>query len=352
MGIQPAEAMTPPVFPPSLVSKLASILARPEVDPDSLAAADDWHALLGLAHRWCVSPALWIRVRNAPEGSRIPESVRERLQQDYHQNFRRNHALREQLLGLARKLRGEGMSPIVLKGGIHLLASPSRNAGLRIMGDVDLLLPVDQAHAAQECLQAWGWEVTPGGGTCEEDHHLSKRQLPGRELQVEIHTRPFYDATERITGDFFRDCCPLPPACEGLRIPSLHHRILHNALHAFSDFVMARQAVQFMAFPDKVVPLVDLRQLLDFAELVRLGGSEISWERVAVDADSVSCRRQLLQWGFLANHLMGTAVPPVAASRCVIPIEVRTPVGLPRHVIRLGLEAMGLWEPIDRWRRE
>ena len=342
--------MTPPVFSPVLVARLASILAHPEADPVSPAAADDWHALLGLAHRWCVSPALWVRVRNSAQVSRIPGSVLERLQQDYHQNFRRNHALPEQLLALARKLRDEGMSPVVLKGGIHLLAPPSRNAGLRIMGDVDLLLPIDQAHAAHDRLKAWGWEVTPGGETCELDHHLSKRQLPGRELQVEIHTRPFYDATERITADFFRDCCSLPPACEGLRIPSLHHRILHNALHAFSDFVMARRAVQFMAFPDTVVPLVDLRQLLDFAELVRLGGAEIDWERMAADAHSVSCRRQFLQWGFLANQLMDTAVPPVAARRCVIPTEVRTPIALPLHVIRLGLQALGLWDPIDRWR--
>ncbi len=342
--------MTSPVFSPALVARLASILAHPEADPVSPAAADDWHALLGLAHRWCVSPVLWVRVRNSAQASRIPESVLERLQQDYHQNFRRNHALREQLLALARRLRDEGMSPVVLKGGIHLLAPPSRNAGLRIMGDVDLLLPVEQAHAAQERLKAWGWEVTPGGETCEKDHHLSKRQLPGRELQVEIHTRPFYDATERITADFFRDCCSLPPACEGLRIPSLHHRILHNALHAFSDFVMARRAVQFMSFPDIVVPFVDLRQLLDYAELVRLGCSGIDWERMAADADSVRCRRQFLQWGFLANHLMDTAVPPVAARRCVIPIEVRTPTALPRHLIRLGLQALGVWDPIDRWR--
>jgi hypothetical protein len=113
---------------------------------------------------------------------------------------------------------------------------------------------------------------------------------------------------------------------------------------------MARRAVQFMAFPDTVVPLVDLRQLLDFAELVHLGGSGIDWERMAADAESVSCRRQFLQWGFLANRLMGTAVPPVAARPCVIPTEVRTPTALPRHLIRLGLQALGVWDPIDRWR--
>jgi hypothetical protein len=70
------------------------------------------------------------------------------------------------------------------------------------------------------------------------------------------------------------------------------------------------------------------------------------------DAASVGCRRQLLQWGFLANRLMGTAIPPVAARRMSIPPEVRTPTGLPRHLLRLGLEAMGLWDPVDRWYRK
>jgi hypothetical protein len=114
---------------------------------------------------------------------------------------------------------------------------------------------------------------------------------------------------------------------------------------------MARRAIQFMTFPDTVVPLVDLRQLLDFTELVRLGGTAIDWHRMVEDADSVGCRRQLLQWGFLANRLMGTAIPPVAARRMILPPEVRTPIGLPCHLLRIGLEAVGLWDGIERWRR-
>lgn len=347
-----APTMTPPASSPRLVATLSSILASAGGDPSKLEAVDDWHALLFLAHRWCVSPVLWIRVRNSPAAARIPKPVLERLQHDYHQNFRRNHALREQLLSLAKRLHACGLSPVVLKGGIHLLAPPSGNPGLRVMGDVDLLLSREEALVCEEHLKRWGWEVTPAGETREEDHHLSRRHLPGQELLVEIHTRPFYDATRQITAAFLGDACALPPSCAGLRIPSLHHRVLHNALHAFSDFVMAQQAIQFMTFPDKVVPLVDLRQLLDYAELIHIGGSEIDWARVAADAESAGGLRRLLQWGFLANRLMDTGIPPVAASRCAIPSELRTPGALPRHLIRLGLHAMGLWEPIDRWRQE
>jgi len=341
-----------PVFSSSLVATLSSILAQPESRSGRLEAVADWHHLLFLAHRWCVSPVLWIRVRNTPAASRIPKPVLERLQHDYHQNFRRNHALREQLLALARRLRSQGLSPIVLKGGIHLLAPPSGNPGLRVMGDVDLLLPPEEALACEGHLKAWGWEVTPHGETRDEDHHLSRRQLPGQELLIEIHTRPFFDASERLTADFVRDCCSLAPACEGLRIPSIPHRILHNALHAFSDFVMAHRAIQFMTFPDKVVPFVDLRQLLDYTDLIRIGGDGIDWGRVVVDADSVGGLRRLQQWGFLANHLMDTRIPPLAARPCRIPSELCTPKALPRHLIRLGLEAVGLWEAIDRWRRK
>lgn len=341
----------PPLSTPSAVATLASILSNPEKCTDLLETIDDWNELLFLAHRWCVSPVLWIRVRNSTAASLIPKAVLDRLQHDYHQNFRRNHVLRQQLLTLAKRLRAHGMSPLVLKGGIHLLAPPSGNPGLRVMGDVDLLLPREEAMACEVHLKSWGWEVTPDGETREEDHHLSRRQLPGHELLVEIHTRPFYDATERITADFLRDGCPLPTACEGLRIPSLHHRLLHNALHAFSDFVMARQAVQFMTFPDKVVPFVDLRQLLDYADLIRIGDQGIDWGRLAKDAESVGGLRRLHQWGFLANRLMDTRIPSVAARRCAIPSELRTPTALPRHLVRLGLETLGLWETVDRWRR-
>ena len=340
------------LFPPSVVATLSLILSRPERCPDLLETIDDWNEILSLAHRWCVSPVLWIRVRNSTAASRIPKPVLDRLQYDYHQNFRRNHALRDQLLVLARKLQSHGVSPLVLKGGIHLLAPPSGNPGLRVMGDVDLLLSREEALACEEHLEAWGWEVTPNGETLEEDHHLSRRHLPGRELLVEIHTRPFYDATDRITADFLRDGCSLPPACEGLRIPSLHHRMLHNVLHAFSDFVMAHRAIQFMTFPDKVVPWVDLRQLLDYADLIRIGGEEIDWKRLVDDATSVGGLRRLHQWGFLANRLMDTRIPSMAALRCAIPTELCTPTKLPRHLIRVGLEAMGLWEPVDRWRRK
>ena len=341
----------PPPCPPTFVATLASILAHPEGRPGLLERVDDWHTLLFLAHRWCVSPALWIRIRNSTAASQIPKAVLDRLQHDYHQNFRRNHGLREQLLALAKRLRTHGLSPLILKGGIHLLSPPSGNPGLRVMGDVDLLLPHEEALECEAHLKSWGWEVTPDGETREEDHHLSRRRLPGHELLVEIHTRPFYDATERITSDFLRDGCPLPPSCEGLRIPSLHHRLLHNTLHAFSDFVMAQRAVQFMTFPDKVVPFVDLRQLLDYADLIRIGGEGIDWGRLVNDAKSVGGLRRLHQWGFLSNRLMDTRIPSVAARRCAFPSELRTPTALPRHLVRLGLEGLGLWDSIDRWRR-
>lgn len=343
---------TPPLSTPSVVATLSTILSNPGKCPEILGPVDDWNELLVLSLRWCVSPVLWIRVRNSPAASQIPKRVLDRLQHDYHQNFRRNHGLREQLMALAGKLHDHGISPMVLKGGIHLLAPPSGNPGLRVMGDVDLLLSHEEALACEEHLRNWGWEVTPDGETREEDHHLSRRHLPGHELLVEIHTRPFYDATDRITADFLRDSCSLPPACEGLRIPSLHHRMLHNALHAFSDFVMAQRAIQFMTFPDKVVPFVDLRQLLDYADLVRIGSDEIDWSRLVADAESVGGRRRLLQWGFLANRLMDTRIPSIAAHRCAMPSELRTPTALPRHLIRLGLESLGLWERVDHWRRK
>ncbi len=343
--------MTPKPPRPPVVATLSSILSSPERCPALFESVDDWHELLSLAHRWCVSPILWVRVRNSTAAGAIPKPVLDRLQHDYHQNFRRNRALREQLLALAGRLRAHGMSPVVLKGGIHLLAPPSGNPGLRVMGDIDLLMPREEALACESQLRDWGWEVTPDGETREEDHHLSRRHLPGQELLVEIHTRPFYDATDRITAEFLRDSGPLPPACGGLRIPSLHHRMLHNALHAFSDFVMAHRAIQFMTYPDKVVPFVDLRQLLDYADLVRIGGDGIDWKRLAADAEAVGGLRRLHQWGFLANRLMDTRIPSVAARRCAIPSELRTPTGLPRHLMRVGLEAVGLWEPVDRWRR-
>lgn len=158
------------------------------------------------------------------------------LEELHAANARRNARLTETLRHLGSVFAAQSWEAVVLKGGADL-ALGNEIPG-RFVGDLDLLMPEQNAREAQQLLVSAGWDEYVEPDRFVETHHhmppLSHRQHEGF---VEIHLRIGTPAVETALPASLVVAHSVPSGHKGLRVPCRDHRVAHLALHAqFGDF--------------------------------------------------------------------------------------------------------------------
>jgi hypothetical protein len=222
-----------------------------------------WEDLIAVSSQHLVTPALAWCLRVDPT---VPDEVRGYLDAVLHLNTRRNELLLDTLHRIVGVLNAANIEPVLLKGAARLTEGIYPSPGLRVTGDIDVLIPEDRADNAASALQdigfAQGGPVLPRG-----HHHLPMLCDPVTGAGVELHTAPahrrsqgimppdwFFKGTRRAT---FRGLCVyLPDASR-----SIGHTIVHDQLD--------HQGYRYKR--------LELRQLLDFAVMRARHESTIDW---------------------------------------------------------------------------
>jgi|GEM_PF-1201523 len=342
----------PPPFETRDVRAVASALA-PGPHPEALA----WRqrvpaALLAVARHWQVTPPLW-RALRAQSG--LDAGLAEELRHDYWANVRANaHWTRaaEEVVGVLNRL---GVEPLLLKGASHLFDPPGGHSGTRYLVDLDLLVPVGRDEACQEALIAAGFSAADAWDSPGHHHWPKLRQSSADGLPpvvVEVHRYPRLGGNLRETAEFFAASVPHPVPGGCGRLPSTTHRLLLNAVHALGPCEGDLHWAVLRAERRDAIEQVNLRQLLDFAELATLRRDSFRWPDLLAAADRMGARWDLQQWTHLARTLMASPAPPEVARWYTARPDWRTPRQLVSRVARAGLRACGLLTPLRRLRRE
>lgn len=324
---------------PEIVRRLATLLAGHPPAGDSPPDAGE---VLILARYWHVVPALWLQIREPRDPATWPPGLVAQVRAAYYDNVVRNQRLRAELLRLAAAFAREGLEPLLLKGATHLVDPPGRNPARRILGDLDLLFRPGQAEAAQALLLRLGWILDPDTEPAPDDlHHLSRLVHPDQDLPIEVHRHPLHGSGEEWAHEFFEASVPAPDASIPVRLPCLHHRLLHNALHAFDNPDLLHWCSWESTTSEPALPHADLRQLLDFHDFSRMTPAP-DWDALVEDARRLGRAADLGQWGHLAHDLLGTAVPPHLRKWSWMRPLVRSGSTLPRYLARQAATAAGL----------
>ena len=80
----------------------------------------DWVALIALANRYLIAPALWTALVKTDPSQRVPEDVRSYLALLHDRNADRNAQIRQQCLEVGATLVRGGISAVLLKGAAWL----------------------------------------------------------------------------------------------------------------------------------------------------------------------------------------------------------------------------------------
>lgn len=260
----------------------------------------DWMGVIDLANRTLTTPTLIDCLERFPDA--IPNDVGQYLQEIFQRNLTRNGRLASQLSEAVWALNTQGIAPVLMKGSAFLAEARGRDAGRRLISDLDILVSPEEKRDALNCLFEAGYRVdyeTPD----DAPRWHADLQRPDDVGMIDLQEGPpghafFY----RTLGNLKQHCHFDVSGETSAYIPDPTFHALLLIIHdQFQD-------------SDYWTGRIDLRHLLDLRDLA---GSRdgIDWQRLASLAPSKLARNALETQLTMLHSLLGVDVPPAMRNR-------------------------------------
>lgn len=210
----------------------------------------DWTALYEEAK----AQAVFLLVFDAAgKVTRIPDEISAKCTQKSIQYVFNNEQLLYEQQHVLALMRAHNIPCVILKGSSSALWYP--NPALRIMGDIDILVPPVQQMEAVQILQADGY-----GEILDEDHHCHMTVSKNR-ISVEVHKEPnglFLNVDDAINQKFhayFADAIEKSRTMGEMQVLSDAHQamvlVLHKLEHFLNGSLGLRQLCDWAVFVDR-----------------------------------------------------------------------------------------------------
>ncbi|MFN7945028.1 MAG: nucleotidyltransferase family protein [Blastocatellia bacterium] len=302
----PKQNLTHELFPACLRSSLTDEL----IAQLRGLSADEWTELLRLAVRQRVAPLLHQRLTSRELRSANSSGAFEQLEKHYYYNAIRNQLVLRELRDILRALRAQGIPVIVLKGA-YLAPAVYRDPALRVMSDIDLLIPQSRIADAARAVAALGYH-TAVSFTPDECfarwHQLPVMHCEGAAASLELHwtlTHPDQPWTIDIDGLWSR---AVPFTVAGIEALSLcpEDMLLHLCDHATWHHLD-------QLFWQGISPVCDIDQLVR-------AHPQLDWAQVQERTPARDGGKGVFLMLHLAHTLLGTPIP-VEVLRALQPAE-------------------------------
>lgn len=228
----------------------------------------DWPAIFTLANQQKLLPILFETVRKMPAAEENVALFAVTKQQVIGQVL--NQTVRSaEFADLYHKLRTAGLHPIVVKGQLCSRLYPQTDH--RISADDDLLIPDGEFMACHEQLLTNGLTTdTPVDELATADEVSYTKN--GSPLYIELH-RHLFDSSEDAHDELNHFFASLKPVeTDSFLAMPPHEHLLYLLLHAYKHFVRSG---------------IGLRQFCDIGLWARAYHSEIDWQRLHEQCESV-----------------------------------------------------------------
>lgn len=261
----------------------------------------DWESLTELADQHGLLSLLYTQ-RSRYRRFSVPSDCFTRWRDHHRAALIRNGCAVHQIRQLATACGAQGIELVLLKGCAALLWLYQEH-GLRVLGDLDILVPPEQAAPTIELLVQLGYQPTSKAVTrksAEEAYLAEQRRLHlpqmarGRQVPIELHLRLFRQADGTpflpdIWADTFSPDVKLPH----LKVLSPSHSLLHGSIHYWKHLHEG---------------FCPLKGLMDLLLIVHGHGHELDWRELWATA-----RR----WGILTE-----AATVLATLNCVWSLSI------------------------------
>jgi hypothetical protein len=194
-----------------------------------------WAIMVSLANGQLVTPALWVALKQKGLTGDLDGDLRDYLDELHRLNVIRNTHLQAQLLEAVQQLNSINVSPVLLKGALHLVSDMYGDPGARIMSDIDLLVPGEDTQRCMAALQALGYRTNEEklDDYPERHHHCPPLSRPADYADIEIHRKLMGGYADILSAEtVMTQAVPLIVQGLSMKVLSPTHRAFHNILHS------------------------------------------------------------------------------------------------------------------------
>jgi hypothetical protein len=198
--------------------------------PRMPSSAVPWSLLVEAADGHLVAPALGWCLRG---DERVPADVRECFETLLELNRHRNTIMLEALGVAVEALNEADIKPMVLKGAAALVEDLYPDSGMRILGDLDLLVRETELADATAALERARFFETSVGRPQNDLHHLPLRTHAVLGTGLELHRRPLPQHVDGLlqAQAVFDHAEPRTWRGHEILVPGLADWIVHSAAH-------------------------------------------------------------------------------------------------------------------------
>ena len=264
-------------------------------------SSEEWQQLVALAYQQRVAPLLYKRLQPYQGQLNMPAAVWQQLELHYYQNAIRNKRILQELGELLTLFRQQQIPVIVLKGAC-LANTVYPHPGLRVMLDLDLLLPLETINQAVTLLLANGYQPQSALSQVITDyftilHHLPPFQRAGSPITIELHST--LAAPDRFYAvqpeELWAHAIPIQFAMGEALSLSVEDLLLYTCMHATYRHLLE----------------LDARFLCDIDAIVHTYQQVIDWKLVESRARAWRWQNGVYLSLELAHTLLATPLPPV-----------------------------------------
>lgn len=283
-------------------------------------APSEWMDLFELANAELLTPALWHALRAAGHTESLPDDARDYLAMLHRMNGDRNLALRRQATELIGVLNERGIPVALLKGGLSLFDRTYPDPAIRVMRDLDILVPAKLRDASILELGRLGYQLMHQYPAAH--HAYGEFARPGDPGCIDLHTEVIDQSHVLPASEVWARAEHRQADGIDFYSPSPTDRVMHNVLHA-----------QIHHLGNFYRGELQLQQVYELAALVRRHGVAINWHFVqrrlrahrlttALESHLLAAHHLLsLEWPLARSPTLGARIH---YRRCRLQIQMRS----------------------------
>lgn len=274
-----------PATSEALLALLRASLGTGDFPGDGRLADCDWETLERLASHHGLAGILYQSIRGREQG--VPEKQLRHFKAHYVANAYRSHVAQTCVEEVGAALGKERITGIVMKGAA-LLRTLYEDPGLRVIGDVDLLVEEKDVERAAALLQCMGMQrfasdhAEQQRGPLCHIHRVYCRPEP-RAIPIELHWRlfePYLPYVFDLEAVWAR-AQPLSGVPASVCVMAPEHELAHLCVHldrhaiTFRSLVRRHDWRELLLIPQGLARLV---WLYDIALYLRRRSADIDWD--------------------------------------------------------------------------
>lgn len=235
-------------------------------------------------------------------GFDLPGDVRDYFEATLALNEERNEKILSTLARVAGLLNAIDIEPVLLKGAALLVEEIYSQPSMRILGDIDILIPKDRSAEACAALKAAGFDTKWSAVSPPTHHHLPMLVDPETGTGVELHTDVISRSADAViaTDWFCQMVRPVTFRGRRMRLPEPTRNAGHIIFH--SEIFHELYAL------DKV----QLRHVVDLVLLRARHERAIDWNELDRRFSAAGEGEVLATYLHLIGELLGQAAPQLS----------------------------------------